>query len=630
MKASDPHWIDSYSGSEPFLSPLIVGEWDFILADREEEYDGINVGRQFRGVSVYGVTDLHDGDDATKVIDREAQYQLNEVFNPWDLYDTVEKQTERYVYLDTLEEATSSIQLVDGIDTGLWEFYPEGDAITEYSHEEAYSKYWSVKMVNTADDEPAFEIDVSASGLTLGSVTEIFSYWQLVTELGELPGAWIRINGPWDSDERIDINWEPSATEDVWEHHVLTPDTLVWDDKTGTTNTLEDYLLGEVDDAINATSQVYAIGFAIGAGEDTTAYIDDVTIMGYTFNFEDGKLIPSVWDVYCGFAERVLVNGTLIPRAATVTGDMFASWISTTRRYQINFTDGTISFQKKVSGSWVTWTLSADTEIKVLYSIGAHDNDTPHGRYEWAIVGRDAASVDSAGAALVTAAFKNKQVEIGLAGADMYDPEVANQMPWVMHKFGTDDDLADYYYSDTDYRTALKDDWCTTWPISSSNMIGVGGPLANILAYYGNDFAQAIFGLNTTDKGDFTDYADWEEVIIPLTCWDITKTQAYSSNNTVGYAVISTYKDINGTVLFLVWGHWGRDTYYACKWFHEEGIYQLQDAPDGLTAIILEITFESTSEGYKPTGYSIVECLGTISETEWTHGSETKGGIHDP
>ncbi|MEM3640479.1 MAG: hypothetical protein QXH37_00925, partial [Candidatus Bathyarchaeia archaeon] len=247
------------------------------------------------------------------------------------------------------------------------------------------------------------------------------------------------------------------------------------------------------------------------------------------------------------------------------------------------------------------------------------------GRYEWTIVGRDAASVDSAGAALVTAAFKNKQVEIGLAGADMYDPLPYNQMPWVMNKFGTDDERADYYYSGTDYRTALKDDWCTTWPISSSNMIGVGGPLANVLAYYGNDFAQAIFGLD-----DFTDYADWEEVIIPLTCWDITKTQAYASSNETGYAVISTYKDINGTVLFLVWGHWGRDTFYASKWFHEEGIYQLQDAPDGLTAIILEISYESSSEGYKPTGFSIVECLGTISETEWIHGLETKGGFHDP
>jgi hypothetical protein len=226
---------------------------------------------------------------------------------------------------------------------------------------------------------------------------------------------------------------------------------------------------------------------------------------------------------------------------------------------------------------------------------------------------------------MVSAAFKNKQVEYGLAGADMYDPLPYNQMPYVMHKFGTGNTRADYYYSGTDYRTALRDDWCTTWPISSSNMIGVGGPIANILAYYGNDFAQAIFGLN-----QFIDYSYWEEAIIPLTCWDITKTQAYSSSNTTGYAVISTYKDINGTVLFLVWGHWGRDTYYASKWFHEEGIYQLQDAPDGLTAIILEITFESTSEGYKPTDYSIVECLGTISETEWTHGLETKGGIHDP
>jgi hypothetical protein len=260
------------------------------------------------------------------------------------------------------------------------------------------------------------------------------------------------------------------------------------------------------------------------------------------------------------------------------------------------------------------------------------------GRYEWGIVGRDADSVDSAGLSMVSAAFKNKQVEYGLAGADMYDPLPYNQMPWVMSKPLTGNVWQSYYYSGTDYRTALRDDWCYVGtvegdevPVASSNMIGVGGPLANLLAYYGNDFMSAIFALSDDAKyGDFTNYAAWENKIVPLTCWDITKTRAYSSSNTTGYAVISTYKDINGTVLFLVWGHWGRDTFYASKWFHEEGIYQLQDAPRGLTAIILKITFESTTEGYKPTGYSIVECLGTISETEWTHDSETKGGIHDP
>ncbi|MBS7621122.1 hypothetical protein KEJ32_03275, partial [Candidatus Bathyarchaeota archaeon] len=86
MKADDPHWIDSYSGSEPFLAPLIVGEWDFILSDREEKVMNIiNIGRQFRGVSVYGVTDLNDGDDANmgsghnNLLDSEVLYQLNEI-----------------------------------------------------------------------------------------------------------------------------------------------------------------------------------------------------------------------------------------------------------------------------------------------------------------------------------------------------------------------------------------------------------------------------------------------------------------------------------------------------------------------------------------------------------------------
>jgi hypothetical protein len=247
------------------------------------------------------------------------------------------------------------------------------------------------------------------------------------------------------------------------------------------------------------------------------------------------------------------------------------------------------------------------------------------------IVGRDAATVDSAGAALVTSAFKDKIIEsesesgayIGLAGADMYDPVIANQMPWVMRKFGTGNGKADY--KDALGRSALRDDWCRTWPIASSNMIGVGGCLANLLAYYGNDFMTAFFAL-----GDFTDYAGWENKIVPLTCWNVAKTRAFTSSDDVGYAVISTYKDLNGTVIFLIWGHWGRDTYYITKWFHEEGIYQLQYAPEGLTAIIVEIKYESTAEGYKPKSFSIVECLGTISETEWVHGCETKGGIHDP
>jgi hypothetical protein len=240
------------------------------------------------------------------------------------------------------------------------------------------------------------------------------------------------------------------------------------------------------------------------------------------------------------------------------------------------------------------------------------------GRYEWIVVGRDAASVDSAGAALVAAAFKNKQIEIGIAGVDMWDPEIANQIPWVMAKYGTGDAMVDYHYDHAagDHRTALRDDWCTTWPVASSNIISVGGPIANVLSWYGNDFTEAFFGI-----GMFTDYTAWENKIASLTCWN---KNAYESDEDTGYAVVGTYKDINGTVILLIWGHWGRDTYYATKWFHEEGIFQLQDAPLCLTSIILEIDYTE-----HPPTVSIVECLGPISETEWTHGYD-KGGIHDP
>jgi len=316
------------------------------------------------------------------------------------------------------------------------------------------------------------------------------------------------------------------------------------------------------------------------------------------------------WDQYCTSAESVLVDGEL-----QVPTRVIPPRVATDYTYSINFTIPSINF---------TTAPPDDAVIKVLYSTNdtyyvVDETDFGPGRYEWIEVGRDADSVDSVGAALVSAGFKNKLVEIGIAGVDMWDPEIANQIPWVMRKFGTDDAMIDYHYDHAggDHRTALRDDWCTTWPVTSSNMIGVGGPIANGLAYYGNDFTEAFFGLDL-----FTDYTAWKNKIAALTCWNKT---AYASDEDTGYAMIGTYKDINGTVLLYFWGHWGRDTYYASKWFHEEGKLQLQEAPYCLTSIILEIDYTV----HEPE-VSIVECLGTISESLWTHNLEEKGGIHDP
>jgi hypothetical protein len=254
-------------------------------------------------------------------------------------------------------------------------------------------------------------------------------------------------------------------------------------------------------------------------------------------------------------------------------------------------------------------------------------------RYEWVTVGRDSKTVDSAGAALVAEAFDSfKQVAIGIAGADMAAADVENSMPNVMAKFGAGTAKADY--KDGILRAALKDDWCTKWPVASSNMIGTGGPIANLLAYYANDFTDAFYGLS-----EFAGTA-YDGKITGIPCWNrnwpsnmVPGYNTYNSSSSTGYAVITTYKDINGTVIFNVWGNWGRDTYYATTWLHGDearsiapGIIQLQQAPKGVTSIILKISYTDPTH---PT-FSIPEVLGTISERLWIHGSEYKGGIHDP
>lgn len=466
MIAADDHDIDG--ATEPWLAPLTVGEWDFVLADTggegEDLGNGVNVADQFRGVSVYGVTDLNDGSDVTGVttdtsaIDSEVMYQLDKHFNPWSLVDAVYKKT-----------------------TSRW-----------------------------------------------------------------------------------------------------------WKEFTGTS-------FNFVPEAVDV------------ADED--------------------------WDAYGVFSERVTVKATgqLVPRSAYTFSTSGISGLSSGVTYIVRWS----------SDVWYE-----DYSLGGVEPTGYPDGGFGPGRYEWIIVGRDAATVDSAGAALVTASIKQKIMTIGLAGADMWDPEVANQMPYIMNQFGLGDNKEDY--KDAIGRAALNDNWCTKWPVASSNMLGVGGPIANMLAYYSNDFTDAIYGIPEYAVG-----SPYSGKITGLACWqryweDISgsKWNVYSSEDTptVGYAVISTYIDKNGTEVLVIWGHWGRDTYYATQWLHGDaarginpGIIQLQQAPPGLTSIILKINYGTNPK--HPT-FSIPELLGTISETKWVHTytniytglevTETKGGLHDP
>jgi hypothetical protein len=451
MIAGDTHAIDGTT--EPWLAPLVVGEWDFILAESEDEL-GVPVAEQFRGVSVYGVTDNNDGDDAdygsSDDIDTEVMYQLDKHFNPWSLVDAVTKDIK---------------------DTSRW-----------------------------------------------------------------------------------------------------------WDEFTGTS---------------------------------------------YTFDPVAVAVTDADWDAYGVFSERVTVKATgqLIPRD--------------------QYTFSTSGISDLTPNTYVVrW--SSDAWVETIDGINYGT-----GRYEWTTIGRDAKTIDSAGASLVTASIKQKNITIGLAGADMWDTDMTMQMPSVMYQFGVGDTKEDY--KDAIKRSALSDNWCTYWPVTSSNMIGLGGPIANMFSYYSNDFTDALFGM-----GEFAVGSPYSDKITGLACWqrywdDITlgnHWNVYSSYDdpTVGYAVISTYIDKNGTEVLEIWGHFGRDTYYATQWLHGDaarginpGILQLQEAPPGLTSIILQINYGMDPK--HPT-FEIPELLGTISETYWEHTytniytgaeeTELKGGIHDP
>ncbi|RJS87866.1 hypothetical protein CW705_09830 [Candidatus Bathyarchaeota archaeon] len=275
--------------------------------------------------------------------------------------------------------------------------------------------------------------------------------------------------------------------------------------------------------------------------------------------------------------------------------------------YEIDYDSGTIKMLKDSE-----YYGTGSHELKVTYKLLG-------GRYEFIVAGEPSHVVDSLGVGYAAAAIKNKNRETGLMGMDAYlgtayenDPQLL--VPYVMRYFGTSGLHDKYDYMDSSKRAALRDDWCTEWPISSANIISVGGPLVNLATYYFNDFTEAFYG-----HPSFTPYGPWNGAVCALTCWS---KNAYYSNEDYGYAVIATYYDLNGTLGIVIWGVWGRDTYYAAKWFDEHIHDVLQHLKPHATSLILKIIY--TADDDHPTAdaehpaFEIVEVLGTISETSCT------------
>ncbi len=169
------------------------------------------------------------------------------------------------------------------------------------------------------------------------------------------------------------------------------------------------------------------------------------------------------------------------------------------------------------------------------------------------------------------------------------------------------------------------------YAISSSNIIVVGGPLVNLAAEYFNDFTDAL--VYTKYEHGFYAPGCWARTSQPSLAMlehqgapmdTLTADELWYDSTTVGdrygYAIVSTYKDINGTVGLIVYGYTAEDTYYACYLLRGGLIPYGQELQDGVTTVVIEIDYEAENPEYDfftgihPVGFHIKECLGLFTE----------------
>jgi hypothetical protein len=268
------------------------------------------------------------------------------------------------------------------------------------------------------------------------------------------------------------------------------------------------------------------------------------------------------------------------------------------------------------------------------------------GSWEWGIVGSTSAAVDSAGLGMATEWAYWNDAPVKNTGFDAQDTTwgpytpytLAQQRPGLLPgRNGYRQEAIAPNFG----RLALKDDWCMhlnatdgSWingvPVATSNIIAVGGPYSNGISEYFNDFTSAFFtmygGLWTVNPNDAGQ-------IMPLTCWSLNRTDTnankifhgyasvYNATNPtqelIGYGVIATAKDLNGTVGLTVWGYSGDDTYFT-SWalLHSDVLALAFDhMPAGVTSLILRFNYT-----LHPTDYcfvTIIEALGTFSEYDF-------------
>jgi hypothetical protein len=646
LMAGDSHTIDGVGG-EPFRSPYLLGEWDFFLTETRSYVSGAGryFDRQFRGVTVYGITDLWDGNDVqyggSNVIDTEVQYQLEEVFNPWDLYAAIHKDTRRWVEFHTVTAAENS-SAAAGTNLNITLTHRP---VRYASTWEDYCNFSERVMWGGALKYPARSVYYSGSSLSAYEPYELY-----VNETGH-GTITIRAASVPSAGTVIKILYSTNCTVTYTENEIAS--------YFGGTLSIGNATLASR--ASGATSiLVPNIRINSTTWTDPFSILQNITILYDAFTFdllgEDmsaGERLTSIDYL------NITVDIKIPPEGGYVRVDnstYFAQNVSAHNEYNVTFS-GNMSVMYGVNPPdslsdyeheyvHINGTILVAANHTLFYSGGyivtanytiadALITKEIMGRYEWVVVGNHSRAIDSIGAAMVSEAFKEKQVIADNGALDMPDVSWGPNIPYMLANMGNATWRASGSSWTTWYdsigRLAFRDDWCNRYPVSSSNIITVAGPMANLVSEYFNEFSQALLIYGITG-------ATLVDVIFATTCWNTTAGsnylgqyyysdgQFYTGNTTTGIGVISTYKDINGTVGFLIYGWSGDDTYYTAKWFQEYGVYYLQTENRGITALVVRLNYHNYSARLTnpmPPNYNydshfpyveIIERLGTISE----------------
>jgi len=631
--------------NEPDI-PFVIGEWDFLLSNAPEEM-------QFRGVTVYGITDYHDAGDMDmgsngNWLDREVQYQLDEVFQPFDLKDAVHKATKRWVEWKpagptsfTLTAATPVVVVSDEE----WDQYSvfservirldKGELLHRRSNDpdaggkKDYNIVLNPDGTATLTGLPSAECKILYSTKEIGGIADggLIQLGLCLDGSGSISAAdWTVIkNGvaaaitdslPHDSS--VELTVVQFGFDTPLDSQIEITPTII--DSDAAANGIATTILAMAQGGDN-TPMAHGLNLTWSAMKNSPNFVssemqiinvatdglpnillpesptgiapDDVT---WVRNMAEGEGLDEIDAEAIGMGADVtwMRDGLVLPQPGTVAPPYDPGWVE--------YVPDAEAFAEAMT-----------TKFEIIIPF--------RGRYEWIVVGKDAKTVDSIGAAYMTEAFDSiKDIPVMMTGLDIRDTEYGVNVPFVVAGANTGT-RTDYYYhweedGDVDLRVALQDDWCRTYPVASSNMLFSGGPRANLGTEYFNEFTNAFFARGELVPDNSLGQAN---NILALSCWN---KNVYGS----GYAVISTYKDINGTVGLLIWGMDGQDTYYATQWFWDiprgtmapdgtivySGIEYLQHENECVTDIILKITYPVWDPIHPYV--SVVECLGTISE----------------